>query len=207
MIGIVRPARYVSFPPSTYDDRGYDVTHSIGNCNTSVERVDNRDEDVIICPYGELLLDSQTQINLQGATITDNHIRFFYTWDDNSVPRMEAFVTLQFPGEAITPTRIVVYFLNLMDLRAREPRDITLFSSTTESIYPEDEIQVDKVITEISSGLTAQDEDYVYKKYEIRIPENRRVSMNYARLSMDFEGMNWMFISEIEVYHLFQPSK
>ncbi|XP_065917190.1 uncharacterized protein [Dysidea avara] len=203
--GIVRPARYVSFPPSTYDDRGYDVTHSIGNCNTSVERVDNRDEDVIICPYGELLLDSQTQINLQGATITDNHIRFFYTWDDNSVPRMEAFVTLQFPGEAITPTRIVVYFLNLMDLRAREPRDITLFSSTTESIYPEDEIQVDKVITEISSGLTAQDEDYVYKKYEIRIPENRRVSMNYARLSMDFEGMNWMFISEIEVYHLFQP--
>ena len=94
MIGIVRPARYVSFPPSTYDDRGYEVTHSIGNCNTSVERVDNSDEDVIICPYGELLLDSQTQINLQGATITDNHIRFFYTWDDNSVPAFEAFVTV-----------------------------------------------------------------------------------------------------------------
>ena len=63
------------------------------------------------------------------------------------------------------------------------------------------------MITEISSGLTAQEEDYVYKKYEIQIPDNRRVSMSYARLSMDFEGMNWIFISEIEVYHLFQPSK
>ena len=61
----------------------------------SVERVDNRNRDVIIYPYGELLLDSQTQINLQGATITDNtfflHMgRLLY----RSVPRREAFVTL-----------------------------------------------------------------------------------------------------------------
>ena len=113
---------------------------------------------------------------------------------------------LQFPGEAITPTKIVVYCLDMMDLRAREPRSIELFSSTTKSIYPEDEIQVDEVITKISSGLTAEDEDYVYKTYEIQIPENKRVSMNYACLSIDFARSNWIFISEIEVYHL-HPSK
>jgi len=208
LIGIARPARYVCFPPDTYEERPYEVTHSIGNCNTSVQRVDNSNEDVIICPYGELLLDSETQINLQGATITDNIIRFFYTLDENSFMGMdEPFFTLQFPGEPITPTRIVVYFLEMMELEASRPRDITLFLSTTESIYPEDEIRVEEVMTEISSGVTAQNDDYVYVKYELTIPINERVSMNYARISMDFEGMNWIFISEIEVYHLFQPSK
>ena len=183
------------------------MTHSIGNCSTSVQRVDNRNEEVIICPYGELLLDNEIQISLQGATITEDFIRFFYTWEDNSVPTMEAFVTLQFPGEPITPSRIVVYCLDMMELRAREPREITLYSSTTESIYPDNEIRVDEVITEISSGITADNDDYVYMRYEVQIPLNRRVPMNYARISLDFEAMNWIFISEIEVYHFFQPSK
>ena len=208
MIGIARPARYVCFPPDTYDEGSYEVTHNIGNCDTSEQRVDNSDENVIICPYGELLLDSETQFNLQDATITDTFIRFFYTLDENAFMGMdEPFFTLQFPGETITPTRIVVYFLDMMELRAREPRGITLFLSTTESIYPEDEIQVEETITEISSGVTAQNDDYVYIKYQLTIPANERVPMNYARISMDFEGMNWIFISEIEVYHLFEPSK
>jgi len=120
------------------------VTHSIGNCSTSVQRVDNHNEEVIICPYGELLLDNEIQISLQGATITDDFIRFFYTWQDISVPTTEAFVTLQFPVEPITPSRIVVYCLDMMELRAREPREITLYSSTTESIYPENEFSLMK---------------------------------------------------------------
>jgi len=207
LIGIARPARYVCFPPDTYDEGSYEVTHSIGNCNTSVERVDNSDENVIICPYGELLLDSKIQINLRG-NINDNRIRFFYTWKDSSVPAMEAFVTLQFPDEPITPTRIVVYCLEMQELRARVPRTIMLFSSTTESIYPQHEIHINKVITEVSSGTTARSNElYIYKKYEIKIPEDKWVAMNYARISFDFEGMNWIFISEIEVYHLLQPGK
>ena len=206
LIGIARPAGYVSFPPSTYDEGSYEVTHSIGNCSTRVARVGNHTKDVIICPYGELLLDGRIQTNLRGA-INANRIRFFYTWEERTIPAMEAFVTLQFPGEAITPTKIVMYYLDMLKVRAHEPRSITLFSSTTESIYPEDEIQVDEMITEISSGISAQNGDYAYKKYEIQIPENRRVAMNYARISMEYEEMKWIFISEIEVYHLLQPSK
>ena len=183
------------------------MIHSIGNCSISEQRVDDRDEEVIICPYGELLLDNEIQISLQGATITEDFIRFFYTWEDNSIPTLEAFVTLQFPGEPITPSRIAVYCLEMMELRTREPRDITLYSSTTENIYPENEIQVDEVITEISTGITADNDDYVYKRYEVQIPLSRRVPMNYARISLDFPAFNWMFISEIEVYHFFQPSK
>ncbi|XP_065917188.1 class II receptor tyrosine kinase-like isoform X2 [Dysidea avara] len=202
--GIARPAGYVSFPPSTYDEGSYEVTHGIGKCNTRVARVGNHTKDVIICPYGELLLDGQIQTNLRGA-INANRIRFFYTWEERTIPAMEAFVTLQFPGEAITPTKIVMYYLDMLKVRAHEPRSITLFSSTTESIYPEDEIQVDEMITEISSGISAQNGDYAYKKYEIQIPENRRVAMNYARISMEYEEMKWIFISEIEVYHLLQP--
>ena len=207
MLGIARPAIYVSFRPGTYDDRSFEVTHSIGNCSTSVQRVDYRNEEVIICPYGELLLDNEIQISLQDATITKDFIRFFYTWQDNSVPIMEAFVTLQFPGEPIIPSKIVVYCLEMLELRAREPREITLYSSTTENIYPENEIRVDEMITEISSGITADNDDYVYKRYEILIPLNRSVSMNYARISLGFDAMNWIFISEVEVYHFFQPSK
>jgi len=63
------------------------------------------------------------------------------------------------------------------------------------------------MITEISSGITANNDDYVYMRYEVQIPLNRRVPMNYARISLDFEAMSWIFISEIEVYHFFQPSK
>ena len=106
---------------------------------------------------------------------------------------MEPFVTLQFPGEPITPTRIVVYCLDMQELRARVPRTITLFSSTTESIYPQNEIHINKVITEVSSGTTARSNElYIYKKYEIQIPEDKWVAMNYARISFSFEGMNWI---------------
>ena len=179
----------------------------------SSERVDGGNEDVIICPNGELLLDGVTDVNLEdGDAVTDNDIRMFYTWEDDSLPGgiNEAFVTLQFPN-AITPTRVVVYCLELRDIRARGPRDITLFSSTTQSIFPEDNnipVVDDDSFVVVTSGRTAANDDYEYRRYNIVIPENERIALNYLRISLDFEGRdNWMFISEVEVYHMFEPRK
>ena len=103
--------------------------------------VDGGDETVITCPYGELLLDGITQTNLNDG-ITNSDIQTFYTWEEHSLPFgiNDAFITLQFPNNAITPTRVDVHYLEMMELRATEPRRIRLFSSTIESIFPDDEI-------------------------------------------------------------------
>ena len=208
VVGKANPARYISFPPSTYDERGFDVAHNTGGCITRKERVDNRDRDVVACPNGESLLDGVIETNLEDD-VTSSDIQTFYTWQENHIPEREAFITLQFPGEPITPTRVVVYCLELRELRAREPRRIELFSSTTESIFPDDEIRGvdDDVYTVVRAGRTVQNDEYEYRRYNLIIPENRQVALNYLRISLDFEGRNWVFISEVEVYHMFAPCK
>ena len=185
------------------------MTHSIGNCSPSVEVVDgDRNEDVIICPNGELLLDGVTETNLEDD-VTDSDIRFFYTWRERSIPLNDAFITLQFPGEPITPTKVVVYCLELRDLQVRDPRAIRLYSSTTESTFPDDEIRDvdDNDFEVVNSGRTAQNDDYEYRKYNLIIPENRQVALNYIRILLDFERRDWIFISEVEVHHMFEPCK
>ena len=208
MIGKAIPTRYVSFPPSTYEERGYNVPHNIGNCIISQERVDNRDENVVTCPYGELLLDSITETNLEDD-VSNSDIQTFYTWQEDTIPLREAFITLQFPGEPITPTKVVVYCLELRELRADDPSSIELFSSTTESIFPDDDIRDvdDNEFTVTRSGETAENDDYEYRRYDLIIPENRQVALNYLRISLDFDRNDWVFISEVEVYHLFEPRK
>ena len=208
IIGKAKPVGYVSFPPSNYNEDTYNVVHSIGNCSSSVEVVDGRNEDVIICPYGELLLDSVTEVNLEDS-VTNNDIQFFYTWQERTIPLRDAFITLQFPGDPITPTKVVVHCLVLRELRVREPRNIRLFSSTTEEIFPDDEIREidDNEFTITKSGRTAQNDNYEYRRYDLTIRENRQVTLNYLRISLDFEMMNWVFISEVEVYHIFQACK
>ena len=160
---------------------------------------------MVICPNGELLLDGIIETNLED-NVVDSDIRTFYTWEESSIPDNEAFITLQYPNSAITPTRVVVYCLELRDLNAREPRAIRLYSSTTDSIFPDDEIRDvnDNSFTVIRSGITSENDEYEYRRYDLIIPQNRQVSLNYLRISLDFEGMNWMFISEVEVYHMFE---
>ncbi|XP_065917739.1 class II receptor tyrosine kinase-like isoform X2 [Dysidea avara] len=202
-----KPVGYVSFLPSNYDEDTYNIVHSIGKCNPSVEVVDgDRNEDVIICPNGELLLDGATETNLEDD-VTDSDIRVFYTWKERSIPLKDAFITLQFPSEPITPTKVVVYYLELRGLKVREPRAIRLYSSTTERIFPDDEIRdLDDSVFTINTGITAQDDQYEYRRYNLIIPENRQVSLNYLRISLAFERGSWVFISEVEVYHLSQAS-
>ena len=209
MLGRANPTGYVSFPPSTFDEDNFNVVHSMGSCSPSVEVVDgDRNEDVIICPNGELLLDGVTETNLEDD-VTDSDIHSFYTWQSATIPTSDAFVTLQFPGEPITPTKVVVYCIELRGLHVREPHAMRLYSSTTESIFPNNEIRDvdDNVFTMGTTGTTAQNDDYEYRRYELVIPGNRQVALNYLRILLDFEGGNWMFISEVEVYHTFEPCK
>jgi len=129
----------------------------------SRQRIDYRDVDVITCPYGELLLDGITQTNLEDD-VTDSDIQTFYTWEDNLNPLSRiAFVTLQFPNNTITPTKVVVYCLELRNLDVHEPRRINLYSSTTDSIYPDDNeienVDDDNYVV-IKSGRTSQNDDY-----------------------------------------------
>ena len=207
LIGKAEPAQYVSFPPSTFDENPFDVMHTTGNCMVRRERIDRGDEEVVICPNGELLLDGVTKANLED-NVSDDDIRTFYTWRESSIPDNEVFITLRFPNNAITPTRVVVYCLvEDRDLDAREPRNIRLYSSTLNDIFPDDgEIRdVDEnnfMVT--TSGRTSENEEYEYRKYDLIIPENRQVSLNNLRISLDFEGMNWLFISEVEVYHMIE---
>ena len=172
----------------------------------------NRDEDVTVvtCPYGELLLNGITQANLEDG-VTDSDIRNFYTWEDQSLPMgiNDAFVTLQFPDNAITPTKVVVYCLEMSDLRATEPNRIRLYSSTTESIYPDDQIDFDSNTVIIESGRTSDNDNFMYIRYDLTIPEDSRVSLNYLRIEFDLGGtmVDWIFISEVEVYHLYEQCK
>jgi len=208
MLGKAKPIGYVSFPPSKYNEDTYNVNHSIGNCSSSIEEVNDHNQDIITCPYGELLLDSIKEVNLEDD-VTSNDIQIFYTWQERAIPLREAFITLQFPGEPIIPTKVVVYCLVLRNLRAREPRSVKLYSSTTERIFPRDEIRNvdDNDFTITNSGRTAQNDNYEYRRYDLIIRENRQVALNYLRISVDFEMMNWVFISEVEVYHIFQACK
>ena len=206
-IGKAEPIQYISLPPGTYDEGSYLVTHNTSNCRSSTEVVDGGDETVITCPYGELLLDGITQTNLNDG-ITDSDIRTFYTWEDQSLPFgiNDAFITLQFPNNAITPTRVEVYYLEMMlELRANEPQRIRLYSSTTERIFPEDEIQANDEIVVINSGTTPDNDDYEYRKCSLTIPVDRQVSLNYLRISLEFDPMvDWIFISEVEVFHMIE---
>ena len=59
----------------------------------------------------------------------------------------------------------------------------------------------------VRAGRTAQNDEYEYRRYNLIIPENRQVALNCLRISLGFEGRNWMFISEVEVYHMFVPRK
>ena len=163
---------------------------------------------MITCPYGELLLDGITQTNLDDG-ITNSDIQTFYTWEDHSFPMgiNDAFVTLQFPTNAITPTRVVVYYLEMMELRATEPHRITLYSSTTESIFPDTEIRdTDDEVVVVKSGTTPENDDYMYKRHNITFREDRPPEpLNYLRISLEFDPMvDWIFISEVEVYHMFE---
>ena len=168
------------------------------------------DADVITCPYRELLLDGITQANLEDG-VTNSDIQRFYTWEEKLIPTDEAFVTLQF-SNTVKPIRVEMYCLESRDLRVRSPKQIRLYSSTTDSIYPVAEIQNvdDKKFTVIRSGRTSNDHHYEYRRYDMTIPEHSQVPLNYLRLSLDFEGVRkkyWIFISEVTVYHLLEPSK
>ena len=162
---------------------------------------------MIICPYGELLLDRITQANLQDG-VADSDIQTFYTYEDHSFPMgvNEAFVTLQFPSNEITPTKVSVYYLVMRDLRATEPQRIKLYSSTTESIFPDDvDIKTNDNEVVISSGTTPGNDNYEYMRQDLTISENEQVTLNYLRISLEFDAMtDWVFISEIEVYHMFE---
>ena len=204
--GKAEPVQCISLPPGTYDEGSYLVNHNTTNCRSSIEVIDGSIVTVITCPYGELLLDGITQTNLNDG-ITNSDIRTFYTWEDRSLPFgiNDAFVTLQFPNNPVTPTRVDVYYLEMMELRATEPQRITLYSSSTESIFPDDEIQANDEIVVTNSGTTPGNDDYEYRKCSLTIPEDRQVSLNYLRISLEFDLMvDWIFISEVEVYHMIE---
>ena len=190
-----------------FDENPYEVSHSLINCTLSDEEVDSHNEEVVICPNGELLLDGVIEANLEDNVVNED-IQHFYTWRDSSIPDNRAFITLQFPDATVIPTKVVVYFLKLQDLDVREPRNIRLYFSNTDSIFPEDEIQnVDENSNVIKDGRTADDDQYEYGRFDLIIPQSPQVSLKYLRISLDFERMNWIFISEVEVYHMFEPCK
>lgn len=153
----------------------------------STHRIEGSDREVITCPNGELLLDGVTQVDLEdGVEVTNSDIQTFYTWQEDALSVKNALITLHFPNSAITPTKVVVYCLELRGLRVREPHGIKLYSSTTESIFPDDEIQDvdDNNDVVIRSGETAENDDYEYRRYDLIIQENRQV--NYLHISLDF---------------------
>ena len=218
---MTKPTQYISLPPSTFNEGGYNVHHSTGNCESSIEDIESESMSILTCPSGELLLDQVTEANLR-FTVRDRDIQLFNTWSENTISLKEGFITLQFLNNTIV-TRLVVYCLVLRDLKVREPKRFKLFLSTMDSVFPTTEIQgIDTVFTMTSSGSTTirrmnnnDDDDengftlstYEYRKYDLIIPEDRQVSLNSLRISMDFEGDNWIFISEVEAYHIGRMSK
>ena len=215
---MTEPAQYISLPPSSFTEGSYNVRHNTENCVPSIEVIGSENVSVITCPSGELLLDQVTQPDLKNI-VTSRDIRSFLKWSKSTIPLKQAFLTMQFSNETMV-TRVVVYCLVLQDLKIREPKKFRLFSSTTESFYPMTEINnVDSsVFTVTSTGSTTlqrtnngdndndDDDDIIYSKYEYRkynleIPEDRQIPLKSLRISMDFEGDNWIFISEVELYH------
>ena len=200
--------QYISTLPNTYDHNSYNVIHSTGNCLASRMRIINRDVVTLTCPYGELLLDGIIQVNLDDG-VTDSDIQSFYTWEDtaNNVDDV-ALLVLQFPNKTIKPTKVALYCLESNNLDALGPSRIRLYSSTTGSANS-DEIQGVDINSEvIRSGRTSQVDDYEYRRYDVIIPESQQVFLNNLSISMEFgSGHDWLFISEVEVYHLFEPCK
>ena len=215
-----QPTDYITFQSNTFTEGGYNVDQGIGSCVSSREEVDGTDRTVITCPQGELLTDGIRQTNL-GFRLTDTEVQTFYTWREGLLPVRDAFITLRFLDGPIVPTRVEVYCLILLDLRIQAPQNIRLFLSNINSVFPEAEITgVDSsVFTVVNSGRiiisrrNADDDDdddddddvtrsyFEYRKYTLTIPENERNLSKYLRTSLDFEGDNWIFINEVEIYH------
>ena len=219
---VSQPTDYITFQSNAFTEGGYNVDQGIGSCVPSREEVDGTDETVIICPRGELLTDGRKQANLR-LRLSDTEVRTFYTWRERFLPVKNAFTTLRFLDGPIVPTRVEVYCLALPDLRVQKPRNIKLFSSNTNSIYPETEIRAVDSSVLVNSGVTivstpssngGDDDDdddnggprvtfssYEYQKYTLAIPEDEQVSLKYLRISLEFEGDNWIFVNEVEVYY------
>ena len=214
-----QPTEHVSFQPNVFTEGGYNVNQGIGSCISSREEVDGTIETVITCPQGELLTDGIKQANL-GFSLASTEIEAFYTWREKLLPTTDTFITLRFLDEPITPTRVEVYCLTLQDLRIRAPRNIRLYLSSTNSVFPETEIRgvdssvftvliSDTTIIRNSNGDDDDDDDaddavaryYEYRKYTLTIPKDEQISSQYLRISLDFEVDNWIFVNEVEVYH------
>ena len=131
---MIKPTRYISLPPSTFNEGIYNVSHNTENFVSSTEVIESENMNIITCPSGELLLDQVMQPNLFLA-VSDVDIQSFNTWRKSTIPLNQAFITLQFLNTIIV-TGLVVYCLVLEDLKVREPKTIGLFLSTTESTFP-----------------------------------------------------------------------
>ena len=213
---LIQPAEYISFQSNVFTEGGYNVDQGIGSCTSSKEEVEGMNETVITCPQEEPLTDGIKQANL-GLSLSSTEIRTFYIWRERLLPVKDAFITLRFSDGAITLTKVEVYCLVLQDLRIREPKNIELYSSRINSIYPDTKIRGvgSSEFTVVNSGRTfifssngGDDDDtsvtvsyYEYRKYSLVIPEDEQISLRYLRISLDFEGRNWMFVNEVEVYH------
>ena len=202
-IGKAEPEQYISTRPNTYDHHSYNVIPSTGNC---VRSTTNSDTHILTCQHGELLLDGITQVNLEDG-VTNSDIQGFYTWEDHA-NNDEAFVSLQFPNNAIKATKVSVYCLESNDLDARGPSHIRLYSSTTNSTNPVEILGIDVNSEVIRSGRASQIDSYEYRRYNATIPEGRQAFLNQLRISMEFgSGHDWLFISEVEVHCLLEPCK
>ena len=234
---MIKPIRYVSLFPSTFNESGYNVSHNTGPCAKSFEG--SRSVHIINCSTGRgVLLDDLTQPDIN-STLTDQAIQAFSTWIEKQSLLNHTFITLQFLTETII-TRVMLYCLVLQGLKIREPRELRLFSSTAESIYPTAEIEGigDPNITVLSTGSTnirrssgsnnnnnnnnrnnnnnknnGNNDDntvpssYEYRKFDLQIPRDSQIPLNFLRISMDFEGDDWIFVSEVETYHIEQLSE
>ena len=215
--------------PSTFNEGGYRISQSIGSCGSSLHWIDSRPVDITNCSSEEgVLIDRTTQPNIN-SELTDEAIQAFNTWTEAPSGPNHTFITLQFSNKIIL-TRVLVYCLILQDLKIREPKKFSLFSSTAESIYPTVEIEgiEDPAIMVLRTGSTNirlksggdggnndnnnkndnyASSNYEYRKYNLKIPRDGQIPLNFIRISMDFEGDNWIFVSEVEAYHMGQLSK
>ena len=205
-IGKAEPEQYISTLPNTYDHHSYNVIPSTGYCVRSMTIINNSDTLTLTCQHGEQLLDRITQVNLEDG-VTNSDIQRFYTWEDHT-NNDEAFVTLQFSNNAIKATKVSVYCLESNDLDACGPSHIRLYSSTTNSTNPVEILGIDINSEVIRSGRASQIGSYEFRRYNAVIPEGRQVFLNELRISMEFSSSHdWLFISEVEVYHLLEPCK
>ena len=205
-IGKAEPEQYISTFPNVYDHRSYNVTHSNGNCVQSITIINTSGTLIILtCQHGELLLDGIIEANLEDG-VTDSDIQRFYTWEDQRNDD-GTFVTLQFSNNAIKPTKVSVYYLVSKYLDAREPNSIRLYSSNTSSTNPVEIQDIDINSEVIKSGRASQINNYEYRRYDAVIPKTRQVFLNELHILIEVGSKNWFFISEVEVYDLFEPCK